>query len=118
MPLELVQACSICNEPIHMVPKLVQACSIRSTPIHTVSELVHAYSICNEPIHMVLKLEQACTDFKKGLIHESLAIYYIVGKRPSKYTLNISPSCTSCTPCGMQAKALTVYKPSILLLLK
>ena len=65
MLLELVQACSICNEPIHMVPKLVQACSIRSTPIHTVSELVHAYSICNEPIHMVLKLEQACTNLKR-----------------------------------------------------
>ncbi len=25
--LELVHACSICNEPIHMVPKLKQACT-------------------------------------------------------------------------------------------
>ena len=27
MVLELVQACSICNEPIHMDPELVQACT-------------------------------------------------------------------------------------------
>ena len=39
-----------------MVPKLVQACSICNEPIHAVLELVHACSICNEPIHMVPKL--------------------------------------------------------------
>ena len=39
---KLVQACSICNKPIHRVPKLVQACSIRDEPIHAVLELVHA----------------------------------------------------------------------------
>ena len=27
MILELVQVCSICNEPIHMGPELVQACT-------------------------------------------------------------------------------------------
>ena len=98
MILELVQVCSICNELIHMDLELVQVCCIGS-----------------RPIHMVPKLEQACTNLKRD---SYLAIYYIVGKRPSKYTLNISPSCTSCTPCGMQAKALTVYNPSMLLLLK
>ena len=36
-----------------MVPELVQACSIRDEPIHAVLELVHACSICNKPIHMV-----------------------------------------------------------------
>lgn len=33
--------------------KLVQACSICNEPIHAVLELVHACSICNKPIHMV-----------------------------------------------------------------
>ena len=36
---ELVQACSICNEPIHMVPELVQACSIRNEAIHMVPKI-------------------------------------------------------------------------------
>ena len=39
-----------------MVLELVQACSIRDEPIHAVLELVHACSICNEPIHMVQKI--------------------------------------------------------------
>ena len=36
-----------------MVLELVQACSIRDEPIHAVLELVQACSICNKPIHMV-----------------------------------------------------------------
>ena len=36
-----------------MVLELVQACSIRDEPIHAVLELVQAGSICNKPIHMV-----------------------------------------------------------------
>lgn len=48
MILELVQVCSICNEPIHMDPELVQVCCIGS-----------------RPIHMVPKLEQACTNLKR-----------------------------------------------------
>ena len=101
-----------------MVLELVQACTIRDEPIHAVLELVHACSICNEPIHMDPELVQACSNLKRDSYTSPHVIYYIVGKRPSKYTLNISPSCTSCTPCGMQAKALTVYNPSMLLLLK
>ena len=44
-----------------MVLELVQACTIRDEPIHAVLELVHACSICNEPIHMDPELVQACT---------------------------------------------------------
>ena len=36
-----------------MVLELVQACSIRDEPIHAVLELVQACSTCNKPIHMV-----------------------------------------------------------------
>ena len=36
-----------------MVLELVQACSIRDEPIHAVLELVQACFICNKPIHMV-----------------------------------------------------------------
>ena len=39
MILELVQACTIRDEPIHMVPELVQACCIASRPIHMVQKI-------------------------------------------------------------------------------
>ena len=48
-----------------MVLELVQACTIRDEPIHAVLELVHACSICNKPIHRVLELVQACTNLKR-----------------------------------------------------
>ena len=48
-----------------MVPKLVQACSICNEPIHRVLELVQDCSIRNEPIHRVPELEQACSNLKR-----------------------------------------------------
>jgi len=48
-----------------MILELVQACTIRDEPIHAVLELVHACSICNEPIHMDPELVQACTNLKR-----------------------------------------------------
>ena len=55
-----------------MVLELVQACTIRDEPIHAVLELVHACSICNEPIHMDPELVQACTNLKGAVTKQPL----------------------------------------------
>ena len=48
-----------------MVPELVQACSIRDEPIHAVLELVQACSICTSLYIWFHKLVQACTNLKR-----------------------------------------------------
>ena len=48
-----------------MVLELVQACTICNDPIHAVLELVHACSICTSLYILFPKLVQACTNLKR-----------------------------------------------------